>query len=210
MEIKNIITIDFDIIMAPSIELYNHIVCAQISVNSIANCNSLMKYCNADLEIYKIISFYLFKLFEDLKEENIHFIFDHHQIWNYLEENTIYNVYNIDHHHDYGYPDANPELYCGNWVLKMEESNKLNKYIWITDYSSDLFPNEKYERILLSDIDLNDLPKPDELIICASFQWIPEQFFPLFDFWLIFYNLYFAEKPKEIEKNNLYINPDIK
>ncbi len=204
MEEKNIVTIDFDIIMAPSIELYNNFIDEDFSVEDVAiNINDLIKYSNADLNKYSYITLYLFNLFNLLPEENIHFVFDHDQVCNYIENKYCYNVFNIDHHHDCGYPKANSELYCGNWVIKMDENNILNKYLWIANENSSPFPEnlsiEKYEKTLLNNYNLFDIPTPDLLIICASFSWIPTQFIPLFHMWLDFYNACFGIK--QIEEN---------
>ncbi len=204
METKNIVTIDFDIIMAPSIELYNNFINESFSVEDIAiNINDLIKYSNADLNKYSYITMYLFHLFNFLSEENIHFVFDHDQVYDYIEEGYSYNIFNIDHHHDCGYPKANSTLYCGNWVIKIDENNALNKYLWITNENSSPFPEDlsvdKYKKVLLNNYNLFEIPNPDLLVICASFAWIPIQFVPLFHMWVDFYNTYFGTK--QIEKN---------
>lgn len=204
MEVKNIVTIDFDIIMAPSIELYNNFINESFSVEDIAiNINDLIKYSNADLNKYSYITMYLFHLFNFLSEENIHFVFDHDQVYDYIKEGYSYNIFNIDHHHDCGYPGANSTLYCGNWVIKIDENNALNKYLWIANENSSPFPEDlsfdKYEKVLLNDYNLFEIPNPDLLVICASFAWIPIQFVPLFHMWIDFYNTYFGTK--QIEKN---------
>lgn len=191
---KNLITVDFDIIMGPSIELYNGFVNEFFSIQEFSEKNNYLTFfCNADLDVYAKLTFYLYKLFENTSEEHIHFIYNHEDVYFYLEENEQYNVFNIDHHHDCGYPDQITDLYCGNWVQKMDEENKLNSYLWIANYSSSSLPNEKFDKQLFYNFDLYTLPNPDELIICASFSWVPTQFHQLFYMWLDFYNLYFSK-----------------
>lgn len=196
MEIKNLITIDFDIIMEPSIELYNSIINDKFGIKDLAEINPLMRYCNANLNTYSFLTTYLFNVFGLINKNNIHFIYNHHQVYKYLDDNYKYNVYNIDHHHDYGYhkeeeTSSNP-LYCGNWVLKMEEDNFLNNYTWIANYTSSPFPsNDQLKKVILEQFDFSSLPIPDLLIICLSKEWVPEQFIPLFHLWLNCYNLYF-------------------
>ena len=83
----------------------------------------------------------------------------------------------------------------------MEEKNLLNSYLWIGNSTSGLMPKGKKKFINFYDCDLNSLQIPDKLIICASFQWIPEQFHPLFYLWLQLYNLYYGSVTKNIEDN---------
>jgi len=205
MEVKNIVTIDFDIIMAPSIELYNNFINEEFCVEDIAvQINDLIKYCNADLNKYSYISMYIFHLFNFLPQENIHFVFDHDQLYDYTSDEYQYNVINIDHHHDCGYPRANSDLYCGNWALKLEENNRLKEYLWLANETSSPFPEEllnkeKFKTDIITNYNLFDIPTPDILVICASFAWIPTQFIPLFYLWLDFYNRYFGTK--QIEEN---------
>lgn len=197
MEIKNLITIDFDIIMEPSIELYNSMINDKFGIKDLAETNPLMRYCDANLNTYSFLTTYLFNIFGLINKNNIHFIYNHHQIYKYLDDNCEYNVYNIDHHHDYGYHEEEKEtssnpLYCGNWALKMKEDNFLNNYIWIANYTSSPFPGkDQSKKVILEQFDFSSLPIPDLLIICLSKEWVPEQFIPLFYLWLNCYNLYF-------------------
>lgn len=204
METKNIVTIDFDIIMAPSIEIYNLFVSEINGVNYFAEQeNHLLSFCNADLSIYSALSFYIYRMFEILHKEQIHFVYDHDQICKYIESDKKYNIYNIDHHHDCGYHHKNQMLYCGNWVIKLKEQNIINNYTWITDYSASNLPDDIGNKKLIYDYDLYSLPSPDILVICLSPSWIPKQFLPLFDIWIDFYNIYFNEgEPLIIEEND--------
>lgn len=204
MKIENIVTVDFDIIMAPSIEIYNRLIGEERGINDIAEYGSnLMSYCNADLCIYSVLSFYIFKTFESLKKEQIHFVYEHDQVYNYLEADKKYNVFNIDHHHDCGYYETS-ELYCGNWVLKMQQNNKLNNYLWICDNNSSDLPDNIGKKITLDRFNLSSLPTPDMLVLCLSEAWVTKQFIPLFILWIDFYNKYFNEtsEPIEIEAKN--------
>ncbi len=204
MNIKNIVTIDFDIIMEPSIEIYNSMINDKYGIEDLAKINNLISYCNANLNTYSFLTTYLFNVFGLVDKSNIHFIYDHHKVYKYLNNEYKYNVYNIDHHHDFGYhDDSNKHLYCGNWVLKMEEDNLLNDYTWIANYTSSPFSKEdKFKKIILEKFDFSSLPIPDLLIICLSKQWVPEQFIPLFYLWLNCYNLYFNTEDNLFIENN--------
>ena len=51
----NIVTIDFDIIMAPSIECYNRMIGPTNNCDVLEEINVLTKFFEADLHIYKIL-----------------------------------------------------------------------------------------------------------------------------------------------------------
>ena len=52
----NVVTIDFDIIMAPSIEGYNSMIGADFEkFHDIEEINPVMRHCLADLYLYNII-----------------------------------------------------------------------------------------------------------------------------------------------------------
>ena len=203
MKTENIITIDFDIIMAPSIELYNKYITEFYGVNDFAkDYNGLISYSNADLDIYNIITSYLIDSFLTLNNDNIYFINDHEQVYDLLEINKKYNIYNIDHHHDCGYVEEQKDLFCGNWIKILKKENRLNEYTWITDESTiDEIDKNIGKKVFFYDTDLFSLPKPDKLIICASFEWIPFQFRPLFYLWLQLYNQFSGDSLKEIIRN---------
>lgn len=199
---KNIVTIDFDIIMAPSIELYNKYVDEYYSVDAFSkDYNNLISFSNADLIIYDKITSYLIDSFMTMNSNDIYFIEDHEQIYDLIKDEEKYNIYNIDHHHDCGYELSRNDLFCGNWVKILKEENKLNSYIWITDEASPDDIKEIGEKKLFYDIDLFSLPQPDIIVICASYEWVPAQFHPLFSLWLKFYNLFSGDAPKKIIKN---------
>lgn len=111
---ETILTIDFDIIMWPSIELYNHFVNGDDdNMWDIETDFPLLQYANADLELYYKLTNFLLKY----KEKNIKFIFinSHDEILKYI--NSPSTMVNIDHHHDLGYEEYHwqcKDLLCGN------------------------------------------------------------------------------------------------
>lgn len=194
---KNIVTIDFDIIMAPSIELYNDSV--KKGWDYLLQFNQ-MKLLTADLIHYQRLTNWLIKIIKKMDKENIYFIEDHGQILKYIEnDNEKINIYNIDHHHDCGYNNIkNEKLNCGNWGLKLKELNVLNNFYWIKNKNSNLPPKEKeiinLTKYNLINFNLDDLPIPDKLILCLSEPWIPPTFRPLFYIWLDILNEYYNTK----------------
>lgn len=126
----NIVSIDFDIIMAPSIQLYNNMVGDNKWEEEFSNIPQLA-LSQADLKHYQTITQWLLRNATKMDVENIHFIFDHHHILNFIpkDEKEII-ITNIDHHHDICYTekDSNEKISdervnCGNWVKKLYDEN---------------------------------------------------------------------------------------
>lgn len=189
---KNIVTIDFDIIMAPCIDLYNNLV-PNYSWENLLNFEQ-MRLLTADLIHYQKLTQWLVAIIKKLNKEDIVFIEDHGQILKYLSTDEKLNIYNIDHHHDCGYDkDENKtinelKLHCGNWGLFLENMGIINNFYWINNDSSFSPPIDKqkvkYLEYKLSNFNLFNLPTPDKLIICLSEPWVPPMFRTLFYTWL--------------------------
>lgn len=196
---KNIVTIDFDIIMAPCIEIYNDLI-APMGWEHFLKIDQ-MKVLTADLDHYQKLTNYLIKIIKKLNKENIVFIENHAQIIHYLDTNERLNIYNIDHHHDCGYRNDEGkkrhelELTCGNWALFLKNMNILNNFYWINNKNSNRPPEEKkqikYVEHELNDFNLDNLPIPDKLIICLSEPWVPPMFRPLYFLWMDIFNEHF-------------------
>ena len=186
-----IVTIDFDIIMAPSIDLYNNFSGSPWEERY--KRHPLLKLCDADNILYHRIIQYLLWVVPKMKKENIHFIANHQSVLNYLVNcNEPIDVINVDHHHDIVYSEGLKKLTCGNWVSWIDKEYKLNSYLWVHDNNS-RFPKEedvtvKYEKknfLECKDEEYKEHSIPDKLIICLSGEWVPPQykhlFFVLFD-----------------------------
>ena len=196
---KNILTIDFDIIMAPCIELYNHMVPSISWENLMANF-SQGKLFHADLYLYQYLTDKLLFLLEKMNKEDIVVIEDHGQIIKYLDLNEKMNIYNIDHHHDCGYPGSQEKieediLNCSNWGLILSEKKILNNFYWIRNHNSSI-PNKDIRKVDFIDIDLSEfnfenMPIPDKLVLCLSEPWVPPYIRPLFFTWLDIANKYY-------------------
>ena len=180
----NIVSIDFDIIMAPSIEFYNNFTHDRYLFD-----NPLLKVCNADLEHYRKLTTWFFKNLKNVNYENVIFIKSHEQAVNYINKGDT--LINIDHHHDLGYkkeedikPDE-PKCHCGNWVKYLFDNNIISDYIWINNKNSTqpLYFNGKIEQCAIEDYNLDSLTG-DKVIICLSPEWVPPQFHPLFYSWM--------------------------
>lgn len=204
----NIVSIDFDIIMEPDINLYNNWVNDSCGIDKFVKDYSLLEYLKADLNIYEYLTRFLIKVIQKIGYENIFFIKDHNTLIKYTE-NKVFNLWNIDHHHDITYDEENiiaPILDpgCGNWIKYLMDYNKIKEYTWINNKNS-ISPNEevlkyyKCQKYLLKEYNLNSLvEKIDKLFICQSPEWIPEYYLPLFDAWIAICEEYYGKPFKVI------------
>lgn len=188
---KTILTIDFDIIMAPSINLYNDIVPGS-SWDSLLR-NPHMQLLTIDTIHYQRLTQLILKLFNQMKKENIHFINSHEHVADYIKNDDEYSIVNIDHHHDICYNPKDKEnkcneLTCANWLKWLKENRQIKRYLWIHNKNSavpadevkDLMDND----IAIEDFDLNGLAVPDELVICLSPSWVSPDYRNLFYTWM--------------------------
>lgn len=184
---KKIVTIDFDIIMHPSIELYND---SDMSIDEYLLEYSFLGILEADLELYSNLTKYI----SSFNKDNIHFLYSHDEIISFLEnQEEQFILVNIDHHHDLGYGKYAQwsiplRIYNeGNWVKKLYDLNKIKKYIWLKDYRSNDVASrgEKFitEKHFISNYNLDDLKDADELYISLSPEWVPEYYRHLYDLW---------------------------
>ena len=193
---KHIVTIDFDIIMEPSIEWYNTkalmINWDNLKMDPIANS------FQADLIHYHRLTAWLINQTKKLRSDQIIFIQNHSQLVDYIDSNEFYEITNIDHHHDIGYVDRSEEnnccIGCSNWVGALFDKRILNKYSWLNNVNSDTYDlKSEYPTYIthLANYDLNNLKDPDLIIICLSPEWVPPQYRVLFFTWIeILSNIY--------------------
>lgn len=100
----NCLTIDFDIIMAPSIGLYNDLISDDWTLGKIEKeYPNLSLVLPPDYYLYEYITKYLIHVFKNTSPEKIFFIQSHETAAKILEELTNIQLVNIDHHHDIGY-----------------------------------------------------------------------------------------------------------
>jgi len=185
---ETILTIDFDVIMWPSIELYNNKIQGDVDrMEEIEKGIPLLKYANADLELYQTLTNYLLKAKDNGSE--FYFIDTHEKALNYITEPCA--LINIDHHHDLGYSKSQWEdknlIACGNWVYRGIKDGKIKKYMWLCDFTS-ISPFNLQEDVGLIETCVNatnfdQLIIPKKIIICSSFMWIPTAIRPLYFLW---------------------------
>lgn len=192
----NILSVDFDWIMEPCIEAYNHISRGErmgplrVWEKIYSIIPSLNPEC--DLNKFQALYFFLLDKGKTLKKEDIFIAMNHDQIYHFLEEeNCKLNVYNIDHHHDMGYPkdeddeQAYESLSVANWAYYLKQDKKLSSYTWVHNHNS-VHPKieeaQKFKNYTHStDLDVLENIQFDKIFLCASWEWVPPKYEPLFD-----------------------------
>lgn len=186
---QQIVTIDFDIIMAPSIDLYNNrIGDFEKSVEEFMRNFPCAGIPNANMDIYRILTHFINKV----DSSKISYITQHREMRRFIDEfDEPIELINIDHHHDIEYnsleANSTENEHDGNWVKTYYQKGKIGKYYWIKNVNStpinieqsEKFPHESFyfsEEIL-------ELYHPDRLIICLSPEWVPPMYHPLFSLW---------------------------
>lgn len=136
-----VLSVDFDIIMAPDINLYNPIV-PRKNIEEVIKEHPLLTGLRADLIHYKNLVNLLLKVSKDIPYSNICVAFSHEYIGNFLQNDTNLEIVNIDHHHDLGYePNLNYEICnCANWAYYLFKKKKVINYTWLNNTNSDIIP----------------------------------------------------------------------
>ena len=191
---KNILSIDFDIIMAPTIWLYNNMVPQQGWDDLLSS--PYMKLAIADLNHYQRLTNYLLHLSSILPKEKIHFVLDHEQIAFKLAQTPEekYVITNIDHHHDVAYHDNDIDYIkgpptCATWLKWLADRGMVERYRWINNNNSTGVFKEELEKFINTTIDFRDFDfgnqtNPDEVFIVLSPPWTPPEYQYLFYCWM--------------------------
>lgn len=193
----NILSLDIDWIMEPSIQIYNNLINEDSPVEQYnLDIKAPGAILNSDLNKYLQLNRLLFSKQCKVQLQDICITKTHKDIVKAIDcwkINESFSIYNIDHHHDCGYPDtAGDEKYynrctCGNWVTYIALNNKMFKhYVWINNINSntyiDPWATKRLPKMSVSD-DINYLSniKFDKVFICTSPGWIPTNIEPLAD-----------------------------
>lgn len=192
IEMNKILTIDFDIIMSPSINLYNDLINDRRTIDAIVKEYPALEYClKADLYIYEFLTRIIGKVFNKINKNDVYFISEHHNIVKLIQEKEII-LYNIDHHHDLGYSEVSnlkSKPNCGNWVKFLWNQGKIKEYYWFHNSNSELPYRQKDKEIVTKESELSEINSEmfadfDKIILCNSPQWIPVEYQSLFQLWI--------------------------
>jgi hypothetical protein len=198
---KKILSIDFDIVMFPSINLYND------DVDGDDNPIEIWKELEEEygFEDYDLLKYdastimEVAKLMKRFKDKPIHFIKEHQQVVDILKEqpdydNCQYHIYNVDHHHDLWYRKSDfkeileqDKYDCADWLGYLYLKKKTASLTWLkAPNSEDLDIGVYGGDFKLNILKLRDFPKLydidfDEVYFCLSPQWIPKKFKIFYD-----------------------------
>lgn len=186
---KQIVTIDFDIIMGPSIDIYNDRVgLHEKDIREILQKYPCLNGLVGDLDVYRYLTHFINKIDKD----KIVFITQHREMRRFLNElESPVDLVNIDHHHDIEYIreeiDDTENEHDGNWVKTYFQQGKINSYCWICNVNSTPAQEEiaqaySHESFYISE-DILETLNPDKLIICLSPEWVPPVYYPLYTLW---------------------------
>lgn len=197
VNMKQLVTIDFDVIMAPSIEWYNRMA-PELDWDTLArDRDPFIQNFNADLTHYSRLTQWLLYQAHRLPKEKIVFIQGHDRLINYVDMNEKYEIINIDHHHDLGYDrpgyvENYETVGCANWGGILYKKQIVDNFTWLHNTNSDIKSiKPQYsaaKRELLAEYDLSQL-KPDIIIVCFSPEWIPPNYRSLFYLWMDMLNI---------------------
>ena len=183
----DVLSIDFDIIMAPTIEYYNHMVPSR-KWEDIQMENPYMYNPKADLSHYNYLLCLLDKVIT--KETDIYVAYNHKMIIDFLSNTNDVNIINIDHHHDLSYClDKDNKDNCANWAERLFKNGKMKNYIWAKNINSQLPIDDIQEKLKSYNYiiaDFNELKgriinmKFDKVFLCMSPEWVPPYYQQLF------------------------------
>lgn len=198
---KKILSIDFDIIMYPCINLYNG------DVGGDDNPVDLWRDLEDEygLENYNILTYdtkvlkEITKLIAKNKNKPIYFIQEHQEIVDHLKttegwNEDTYDVYNVDFHHDFWYRDTDfaeilkqDEYNCSDWLGYLYLTKKASGITWLKAPNSDepeiraYGGNVKFNTLRIREFDKLHKIDFDEVYFCFSPQWVPQKYRIFYD-----------------------------
>lgn len=201
----NVMTIDFDIILHWSLNIYNNSVGSdEDNISDLLKENPNAYFTpRCDFGLYEYLTSFLIKCIKILPKDNIKFIEDHDEVvelfdptLDIIKPTEKFKIYNIDFHHDIAYDEddideAIEEIDCGNWIKYLFENYpNFESYIWINtseslDYDDEYSPLLK--KVFTQNINKYNLDalvkKIDYLYICKSPEWVPIDIQFLYEVW---------------------------
>lgn len=200
----NIVTVDFDIVMHRSLNIYNDLVDDDTTIQVILNDNKDAHFVpNSDLYLYNYLTNFVLKCAKKLTSDKIIFIDSHEEVLQFFETGGVkpeesFNVFNVDFHHDIAYSEEDmtgilQEADCGNWVKYLfNHYTNFNQYVWINTEESGDADNPSFgtyinKKVITYDIkkyNLDALVKSvDVLYLCRSDPWVPAEEQQLYESW---------------------------
>ncbi len=207
--VKYILSIDFDYIMFPCINLYNDMSAGEenptVIWENIERARGIDdKFLSYDPKTYNAIVKLVKLAKERSKDVKLIPIDNHQDLVTELKKkedynDSTYNIINVDFHHDLLYRPGdrtkivNFDKYnCSNWAGYLMIKDKIDHYTWVKAPNSALYDHGldgKYDiKFAIESNRYLDNPKAiisdypfDEIYLCFSPQWVPYKYRHLYD-----------------------------
>jgi hypothetical protein len=222
-KIMQVLSIDIDYIMGPSIDLYQGL---WWEPNSTCRWEKLydstdFKESHFNIDQGNLIFCYEVFLRSIKNCDNVAFAYDHDSILYHISDYENIDLINIDHHDDVVCEDSFYDDYVkkleyeyhavkdcdriheGNWVSWLQHKGKLNSYTWVCNENSNRNLNEKedyissiiknYNRTIRQDCKFINY-NFDHIFVCLSPQYIPKSHWHYFTMFMIAYEEYTGKK----------------
>lgn len=204
MDIKanelKVLSIDFDYIMYPCINLYNNMCFGDGNPTLIWDIIERERNIEDKLSFDKQYFLFINKLIMSniINNNDIKFISieNHGDIVDHLlkYENTKFDILNIDHHHDFIYNTSDVSISevldfdkytCGNWGYYLFKKGHLfNDFRWMKTPTSSTYNGPDSDAIkILTKNDWESVLEEhfDIIFLCLSPQWVPYKYKHLYD-----------------------------
>ena len=185
-----VLSIDFDIIMAPDINLYNPLTPRIAVIDDLINQHPCLTGLRADFTHYQKLANLILTVGANMNYHDVCVSFSHEHIGKFLINDTDLEIINIDHHHDLGYDENDnfEKCTCANWAYYLFKKGQLKKYTWLNNPNSGAIPPTQNEECFSSfpfcELEekeyIKQFGQPDKIFLCLSPEWVPEQYHPLF------------------------------
>ena len=204
--VKKVLSIDMDYLMGPCINLYNDCAGSEEFQHgdfweNVDRIRGIDEHLSFDERKLVFLVELLAKQAKNLGKERFFFGEEHDMILEFLcgdkkKAGEVYDVYNVDHHHDIYYAPNQKEdvdrfdFAClADWVYYLGKNNKINKYYWVKNPNSAEFPEQEIKNLTFpfdEETYCNDYAalldiEFDYVFICRSNNYFPKKYNYLFD-----------------------------
>jgi hypothetical protein len=200
MQIRSILSIDFDKFLSQDLDAEARLFDGKVAeapawqdrvqwLRRYYHSPELLDVFINDEDLVQCLDF-LFKCLQDIP---VYIADSHRYLVRFLIEviehlhspSVVYDIYNIDNHHDIYYgeiPDLRAPPKANNWLYYTLLSNKLHRYVWIRNKNPMPFSGEsEFDFTETESYDVLKEVKFDGIFVCKSSSWIPPHLHGRFD-----------------------------
>jgi hypothetical protein len=226
--LKNILSIDFDYLIDKEVSLHREFTDPfRKHKQWLRDYQEFPDLFNVDIQNHKFD--YLLRYLLKLDRHTPILISDSHAdimtglktlYGGYDDPRTVYDITNVDHHHDIYYNDVIPytddQVGAANWVYHLYMQEKIRYYRWIHNPTSDPFLDTHGLGFTYKEsIDITRLsvtPSPfDGIFIARSSSWVPPHLLRAFSLFasvltIHFHNIHWIKSPGILLHEQPYVN----